>query len=530
MVGDLDRWFMAAGLAGALLVWIPDAVYLEELVWIPLPSLGSAYAIPRVTPLAHVVLVLMLISPLGTVRHIVRLPRGRRVHLVAAASMVILGANDGLVGNGVYEAPFLIELSFLALVAAMAREAVQTIAAQATRLEHVAGHLQRLVDERTRALRETRDELQHSEQLAALGRLAAGVGHEINNPLMYVNGNLEALRYKVGRSDPESTSMIDDAIAGGERIAGIVRDLRVLAQKEQTEERLANVAEAVELVLTQTGCTADRGLELSVDVPAELAVVVSPQRLVQVLTNLVSNAVQAMQGARRRRLELLAHGLPDSVVLVVTDSGTGIAPDVLPHVFEPFFTTRAGQGTGLGLALVETLVRNAGGEIGVQSKPGAGASFSVTLRRVKPSATVGAPADASTTETDEAAARILVIDDDERVARMLRRSLSPHEVTAMSEPRDALALLCSEPKRFAVIVCDLAMPDLPGDELMRQAVAKCPELASRFLFMTAGAVTPATQAFLDQPGIVWLGKPVDLTELRREVGAILERAARPVAR
>ena len=245
---------------------------------------------------------------------------------------------------------------------------------------------QRLLElERTaRELQRTQGQLIHGEKLASVGRLAAGVAHEIGNPLTAISGLIELLRM----GDLEHTQQqefLQRIAAETDRIHGIIRDLLDFARHDgpkaeldqRCELRLA-IDDAVKLVRPQKE---SRAVQISVDVQASLGEVVgSRARLTQVVLNLLLNAVDALEGQGQIAISAQIAAEADAAVLRVSDDGPGIAPEIAHHLFEPFSTTKpAGKGTGLGLAVTHTIVEALGGSIRAGNGEKAGAWFEVRL-------------------------------------------------------------------------------------------------------------------------------------------------------
>jgi len=370
--------------------------------------------------------------------------------------------------------------------------------------------------------RQLETQLMASDRLAALGRLAASVGHEINNPLTYVLGNLQlatrALRDgPPGRDLPE---MLEAAITGAEQVRRIVDDLRVFSQRQ------AEVLAPVDLRAVVESCTRMTSGELRHraklvqaidDVPPVLA---NEPRLAQVITNLLLNAAQALpEGAADKNCVTLAARLDgDHVELRIEDTGEGIAPEHLPHVFEPFFTTKTERGgTGLGLAICKMLVAAQNGELAIASELGRGTRVTLRLQVATGRRTVSAAEPGPRPVTPR---RVLLIDDDPQVAAVLGKSFEPHDVTLATSGREALGRLDAG-QQFDVIVCDLMMPEIGGVDVHERIAARYPGLEQRIVFMTGGAFTPLATRFIASVPNVCLQKPFDLDRMMEEI----ERAA-----
>jgi signal transduction histidine kinase len=225
-----------------------------------------------------------------------------------------------------------------------------------------------------------------ADRLASMGLLAAGVAHEVNNPLAYVLNNIEMARKELAGLGPEadrSRHVLSVALEGVDRIRTIVRDLLMLARGESGPVAAIDLENVVESTLTLAAREIERTARLARDFRPVPPVEATDARIAQLLLNLFANALEAMRGrpTDENLLEVrIAPAADGRVLLEVSDTGRGIAPRDLPHLFEPFFTTKpSGQGTGLGLSIAQRLVSELGGEIRVTSRVGRGTTFRVLL-------------------------------------------------------------------------------------------------------------------------------------------------------
>jgi CheY-like chemotaxis protein len=364
-----------------------------------------------------------------------------------------------------------------------------------------------------------------ADRLASVGTLAAGVAHEINNPLAFVLANLdvslEALRERGGPE--EVLRALEDAREGGTRVSEIVRDLRTFARDRGGARARVDVRRTVQSSVNLALPEIRRRARLELDLAEVPPVLGAEHRLGQVFLNLLVNAAQAIPegGVDRNRIRVATRAASDRVLVEVTDTGAGIPPEVLPRIFDPFFTTKpVGVGTGLGLAIVHTIVTDLGGEIRVRSAPGQGTTFEVEL----PAAP--APAGSRVAPPPEPAqvriGRILIVDDEPLVARAVARVLSPpHEVIAAGSGADALARIAGGDRGFDLVLCDLMMPGMSGMDLHERLRTVAPELARRVVFLTGGAAHPDARAFLERARRPFVEKPFDPPALRRVVSSIL---------
>jgi len=228
-----------------------------------------------------------------------------------------------------------------------------------------------------------------AERLAAVGRLAAGVAHEVRNPLAYVQANLRFLLEEwqephAGAPDTEHTEALHETMQGVERIHQIVKDLTALARSEETVEGVGRceLAPIVNASVRLASVRLKSLVKLAVEVPGEAAALAEPRRLGQVLLNLLLNAADAIEDAKVQdgRVAVRVAVVGDRVRVMVEDNGPGILAENLPRLFTTFFTTKApGKGTGLGLALSRQYVESFGGTLGVENRAEGGARFTVDL-------------------------------------------------------------------------------------------------------------------------------------------------------
>jgi len=256
-----------------------------------------------------------------------------------------------------------------------------------------------LESERRRLEAKMEAQFLRASRLASLGTLAAGVAHEINNPLAYLTSNLRSIRTALRAPEPPSPEemrdlhdALDESIEGAERIEAIVKAIRVFSPRpaEESEEALDVRAVAAEALGMVEGRLRDRATA-ECRFEGEPRVVGNSERLYQALVNLLVNAAEAIPEGRpeEHRVTVTGRTQGDRVAIEISDTGAGIQPDVLPRIFEPFFSTKSPQsGTGLGLFVCKGIVSAMGGNLSVRTEPGKGSTFSIDL----PSAGDQAPA------------------------------------------------------------------------------------------------------------------------------------------
>lgn len=366
-----------------------------------------------------------------------------------------------------------------------------------------------------------------ADRLAALGTLAAGVAHEINNPLAFLMLNLEWIARKVseGGAARENSEwlaeMLHEARRGAERVATIVRQLRSFSRADDDTRRAVDLAAVVQTAIKLAGQEVRPRARITTVFEPIRAVWANEGRLEQVVLNLLLNAAQALpeQRAATNEIRLVIRANPDgNAVLEISDNGEGIAPDVLPRIFDPFFTTKPpGVGTGLGLSICHGIVASLGGRITVHSVPGEGTTFHVILPTTCVQHKDAAPPSSEPAPPRDARARVLVIDDEIQIASTLRELLAAeHDVLATTNASDALAAVRAG-SDFDVIFCDLAMPGMDGIRLFHEVRKERPGLEGRIVFTTGGAFTKAAAEFLSSVDNRHLEKPFSLGLVERIV-------------
>ena len=401
---------------------------------------------------------------------------------------------------------------------------------------------QKLAEERLREANEREaklaQQLVFADRLASVGTLAAGVAHEINNPLASVTANIELLIDELEALGAGSTSarlaesraMAIDVRTGAERIRKIVLSLKTFSRAEGERRVDLEVRPVLELAVDLAANEIRHRAQLVKDFGPTPLVRADEARLAQVFINLLVNAAQALPEGASDEHEIRIATSTDAAgraVIEIRDSGPGIPASIIGRIFDPFFTTKAvGVGTGLGLSVCHNLVTEMGGEITVWSEPGRGATFQVILPAVVAAAAAVAgevaPAAGSTLPKPKARASILVVDDDKAVGIALRRVLRDHDVSVVTEARSGLELLASG-KRFDVILSDLMMPEMSGMEFYDELTRRFPAAADRVVFISGGTFTPSAKAFLDRVPNPRLEKPFDPRRLREIIELLVSR-------
>ena len=395
--------------------------------------------------------------------------------------------------------------------------------ARAQPLPQAAGTLLLLRDVTEERLLQER--LLQSEKMASVGQLVSGVAHELNNPLTGVMGFAQLLLMR--DLDERSRHEVETIYSEAERAAKIVQNLLSFARRRKAAKELVDVIVLLERVLELRSYdlrVKNISLDLALD-PRLPKTMADADQLQQVFFNIIINAEQAMLQARGRgRLTVRSARAGDRIRLTFADDGPGVPPENLRRIFDPFFTTKeAGAGTGLGLTIAYGIIEDHGGRISVDSALGRGATFTVDIPIV--GGTVRRPEEdyGEGPATAVGGRRILVVDDEENIQSLLRGVLSQdgHSVDSAGNGLEALERLSTA--RYDLVITDIKMPEMSGQEFYRRVREKDRELARRMVFITGDTINTATRQFLQRVHNPCVAKPFKL----REVREVVERQLSP---
>ncbi len=408
------------------------------------------------------------------------------------------------------------------------RELVYAVARDITEQKHT----ERRLEEAQKLQKKLQRQLIFADRMASVGTLAAGVAHEINNPLAYVRANLHMIIGRLQKLRPDNAGapweeldeLVRDAKEGAGRIEKIVRGLKTFSRTEEQRFDVVDVRDVLDESLDMTANELRHRARLVKDYGEVPSVEADEARLEQVFVNLLVNAAQAIADGRAAANEVRVRTATDAAgraVVEVSDTGCGIASADLSHIFDPFFTTKpVGVGTGLGLFVCHNIVTGMGGEISVTSAAGQGTTFRMVLPPVadtRPDIPARAPHAGDTTGadhiTDATDVAVLVVDDEPAIGRIFQRILSAHDVTTVTTATDALALLDAG-EHYHIIFSDLLMPEMSGMEFYVELAARHPATAARVVFISGGAFTPSAHTFLERVPNVVLDKPFDPAAVR----------------
>ena len=401
--------------------------------------------------------------------------------------------------------------------------------------------------ERLRELHSTQEQLIVADRRTSVGTLAAGVAHEINNPLAYVTANIQfvlqelpELRTTLMAGCPPARSEELEAIwqevanalaetrEGCSRVQHIVQSLKSFSRGDEDKREPLDVQGPLDAAISMAQNELRHRARLVRDYRELPPVEANEVRLAQVFLNLLINATHAIPAGAADRHEVRVTtrlGEDGHVWVDITDTGSGMSPEVRSRLFTPFFTTKpVGVGTGLGLSVCQGIITALGGRIEVQSEPGKGSTFSVVLPTTT-AAVKHAQAQRGQSRAGPRRGRVLVVDDDPFVGAALRRTLGrEHDVSVAFGAREALGRVL-QGATFDIILCDLMMPDMTGMDFFTELQRLYPAQAEAVTFFTGGAFTDTTRAFLERNRDRVLSKPVDTDQLRERIFLRLERGA-----
>lgn len=371
-------------------------------------------------------------------------------------------------------------------------------------------------------------QLVQTERMVALGTLAAGVAHEVNNPLAVMSLSLEQLTARLqpflsgadAATQSEISAVVGNLRDGLERAAGVVRELRTFSRGDSAPPGPTDLVHVLAAADRMTTPQLRHHCRVEADYDVVPLVIGHAQKLQQVFVNLLINAAQAMpEGRAGNQIVIRTRALDgDKVCVEIEDNGNGMDETVLRRAFDPFFTTKVGKGgTGLGLSISHGIVTQLGGSIDIESKEGVGTKVRVTFK-ASPHSIASAKAEGPATRV--ARMRTFIIDDESSLVTTLRYLLvEEHDVVTATSGADACALL-SVDHAFDMILCDIMMPGMSGMDVYEWAEKHAPDLLPRFVFMTGGAVTDRATEFLANHTNPVLEKPFALAAVQRVMSSL----------
>lgn len=526
-LGRTERFVVAAAVAVGVAALLPG-VLLQDAV-VSHQFLGVVYREPVTTSLGSFAALPLYGALLAPIARFLRRARQRPDARRYAAGLLLLcacGLNDLLASTGQYSLPYLLDIGYLLLVALVWSVLMERFTVATHRLDVLSTRLEGIVAERTRELAKAHEALAQAERLAAVGRLSAGVAHEINNPSAAVVSNLSYLKTSIAQGElpADASEAVEDSLTSMGKIARIVRqllDTGRVAAAETSMRSTFDVSLAVDHAVQTARAALDRPLEVAVEVPA-LYGIGDPLMVEQVLVNLIVNGAQAVPDSRAARISIRAEAGASGIKVEVSDNGGGMPEEVARRAFEPFFSTKPfGKGTGLGLSVSLGLAKAVGGDLRVASSTDEGTVMELTVRSsLRLSSSPPPPSGPGARSTQ----RLLVVDDDpivrESLSRMLGRVFEVETASGVTEARRSL-----NGSHFDAILCDVMMDEGGGEAFYTWLLRERPSSAARVIFVTGGVTDEASRRFLDAQDQPVLYKPVDLTTVARAVDEVSSGAS-----
>ncbi|HTA77167.1 MAG TPA: PAS domain S-box protein [bacterium] len=385
-----------------------------------------------------------------------------------------------------------------------------------------------------------------NDKLATVGTLAAGVAHEVNNPLTYILGNLSFLGEQLeemkahmlqkGCADQECikilkemTEEVAETTKGGERIRDIVKGLKAFVRSSDDKAEKVDLNQMVESALNMTYHIFKQKARLEKDLAVDMPLLmIHSGKIQQVFINLIINAAQAIEGNQpgKNKIRVRTGHNINGLFVEFTDTGKGIPENILPRIFDPFFTTKpTGVGTGLGLSVCNEILRHYQGSLEVKSQVGQGTTFTVRLPILEEPLT---EREELIQHSGSQFGRVLVVDDEPGNLEVMCRAIrKKHTVLKALSGLEAMAVLAKEDGQIDAVVTDVNMPDMNGIDFYQAVESQYPDLEKRFIFMTGGIFSEETKDFLKKIPNVCLEKPFKFEEMLKAVSQWISEPAVP---
>jgi signal transduction histidine kinase/ActR/RegA family two-component response regulator len=425
-------------------------------------------------------------------------------------------------------------------VTAANRELERRVAERTSQLMRANEELKDEIDAHKR-LETEKERLQHqlqqAQKMEAIGTLAGGIAHDFNNILSAILGYTEMALLELEPNDAISDNL-QQVVKAGNRAKDLVNQILMFSRQSPQNSHSIKIQPIVKETLGLLRASLPKNIEIESRIESDLySISADPTQIYQVLMNLCTNAAHAMakeggllsidlKNVELGRNEMVPY--PDLqpgcyVMLTVEDNGHGIDPSIQDRIFDPYFTTKApGKGTGMGLSVVHGVVKSHGGTISLTSTPGQGATFNVLFPRLDRETISRVKEDKPLPRGE---GNILFVDDEEFLVDLAQQMLKRigYEVTACSDPVDALTLFRKNPKTFDLVITDLAMPKMSGEQLVRELVAIRPEIP---IILCTGFSQRMTREKMLQIGVKeFLRKPLAIRDLAEAIASVLKTEA-----
>ena len=362
-------------------------------------------------------------------------------------------------------------------------------------------------------LKRAQNELVHQERLTAVGQLAAGIAHEVNNPASYVISNLDEVgelceQHMPARKQPQARQIVADAQHGLQHIVDIMQELSAFSRSDRNEKKEVSISSLLQGVQRLLSNELRHRATLTIDEEPQLVVYGVRRRLTQVLLNLVINALHAMpqeRDVKENQVFIRARHSGNNVLVEVTDNGRGVPEELQAKILEPFFTTKTESGgTGLGLSIASEIIHQHDGTLAIESVPGEGTTFQILLPQSQPLS--DRPTKISTLGFRP---RALLVDDEPRVLRAHQRQLREHfEIVPANGGPEALSRLRDDPD-YDLVFCDLMMPKVNGLEVWKRISEEKPRYRKKFIFVSGGVSRSDLREALEASGRPVAEKPIN---------------------
>ncbi len=382
---------------------------------------------------------------------------------------------------------------------------------------------------------ELKSQLAQAQKMESIGTLAGGIAHDFNNILTSIIGYTE-----LALTDVEKGTLIEENLQevrqGGNRATDLVKQILTFARQGEKELRPLRVSLIAKEALKLIRSAIPTSIQIEQNIVSESSIMGDTTRIHQIFMNLCTNAAQAMEddggvlkvsltdvgfdaGHTETQLSLKSGNYLE---LTVSDTGTGISPDVIQSIFEPYYTTKElGQGTGMGLAMVHGIVKSHGGEIAVESEVGKGTEFRIYLPVTKKATE---SIEYKTEDLPTGTERILFVDDELSIANMGRQILERqgYTVTIRTSSMEALALFRNKPDRFDLVITDMAMPHMTGDKFAVELMEIRPDIP---VIICTGYSKRISEEQAAEIGIkAFTMKPLVMRDLANTVRKVLDAA------
>ncbi|MDD4923453.1 MAG: response regulator [Dehalococcoidales bacterium] len=364
-----------------------------------------------------------------------------------------------------------------------------------------------------------------SSRLASVGEMAAGIAHEINNPLTGVIGFSDML---LERELPQDMKEQVEIIANGSRrVADIVKRLLTFARQHKPAKAMVNVNELIENTLNMRNYVLKtNNIDVNVQYDTGIPLItIDPGQIQQVFLNLIINAEYSMRKTGKAgELKIVTQKIGDKIRIAFSDSGLGISEENIKKLFQPFFTTKpVGEGTGLGLSLSRSIIAEHGGTISVESEVNNGATFiielPVTQGYVQDESFESAPS--LKTKDNIKKINVLVVDDEPTIRQFIKSTLntSDYAVETIGDPYEAMQKIVGN--NYDLIIIDIRMPGMSGQELFEKAVNDKPYMSKKVLFTTGDSSNSEVKNFLQKYNLHSISKPFDRQTLESKIREVL---------